>query len=146
MARDSSLAPVDVQVIELKPVLVPLPLVENQLPQLSLTSFSSHHGGRKCSHPLRRPLLRSARLLIQQLCESLMDLRQFSALREVDRDLLAQAVTRATSNPRSSSGSPFIACPPPESSVVTNRDSMHTPTVAMGPDLSEAILGYQVCE
>ena len=34
-------------------------------PQVSLTSFNNHQGGRKCSHPLRTPFLRSARLLQQ---------------------------------------------------------------------------------
>jgi len=64
-----------------------------------------------------------------------MDLRAFSALLVVDMHPLAQAVM---SNPKSSSGSSFIApAPAPETSVVTNmppdgghdarsiRDKMH---------------------
>src|SRR5882757_10529194 len=51
-------------------------------------------GGRKCCRPLWRLFLRLARLLVQRLCKPLVDLRRFSALPEVDRDLLTQAVTR----------------------------------------------------
>ena len=54
----------------------------------------SHQGGRKCSHPLRKLFLRSARVLVQRFCRPLVDLGRFSAFRELDRDLLAQAVTR----------------------------------------------------
>ncbi len=93
-ARVSSLASLDIREVEPELVMIPLPLEENRLPRVSLASFNSHRDGRKCSHPWKMPSLRSARRLVQRLCKPLVDLRRFSALLEVDRDLLAQAVTR----------------------------------------------------
>ena len=46
-ARDNSLAPLDVQVVELERVLIPLPFEENRPPRVSSASFSSHQDGRE---------------------------------------------------------------------------------------------------
>jgi len=54
--------------------------------------------------------------------------------------------TRTTSNPNSSSGTSFIARPPPEISVVTTTPPDVDTNGGHGPDLSEAMLEYQDCE
>jgi len=46
---DNASLPRPESAVELDPVLILLPLDENRLPQVSLTSFSSHQGTRKCS-------------------------------------------------------------------------------------------------
>jgi len=55
--RHHSLVFLNVRAVELEPVLTPLPLKENRLPQVNLTFVSSHQDGGKCSRRSRKPFL-----------------------------------------------------------------------------------------